>query len=164
VTDSPQHGAPDSRWQPSRYQHYPSPGSYVDPTAPPTNRRHAYGAVGFGALVAAALAYVGLADPHNPHLLFPLCPFKLLTGWNCPACGGLRMVHDVLHGDLAAAVSDNVFLIVGLPMLTVWIVLRRHRDSMLPMPAVATIVAAAIAWTVLRNLPGFPLIPTVTGG
>jgi hypothetical protein len=75
------------------------------------------------------------------------------------------MVHDVLHGDLVAAVTDNVFLVVGLPMLTVWILLRRrHRDPMLPIPAVVTIAAAAIAWTVLRNLPGFPLIPTVTGG
>jgi hypothetical protein len=163
VTDSPQHSAPDPRRQPSGYPQYAPPGSYVDPTAPPTNRRHAYGAVSCAALLAAAVAYVGLADPHNPHSLFPLCPFKLLTGWNCPACGGLRMVHDVLHGDLSAAVADNVFLIVGLPMLTVWIVLRRRqRDSMLP--AVATIAAAAIVWTVLRNLPDFPLIPTVTGG
>ncbi len=28
-----------------------------------------------------------------------------------PACGGLRMVHDVLHGDLAAAINDNVVLL-----------------------------------------------------
>ena len=27
-----------------------------------------------------------------------------------------------------------------------------------------TIVAVMVAWTVLRNLPGFPLIPTVLGG
>ncbi|BBY08559.1 hypothetical protein MNVI_38770 [Mycobacterium noviomagense] len=132
---------------------------------PSTTRRRLYGAVGSSALLAAFTTYVGLADPHNPHSLFPLCPFKLLTGWNCPACGGLRMVHDVLHGDLLAAVSDNIFLIVGLPMLTVWILLRRrHQNAVLPIAAVATIAAAAIAWTVLRNLPGFPLIPTVTGG
>jgi hypothetical protein len=131
----------------------------------PTNRRHAYGAVGSGALLAAAVAYVGLADPHSPHSLFPLCPFKLLTGWNCPVCGGLRMVYDVLHGDLVTAVTDNVFLLAGLPMLVVWILLRRrHQAPVLPIPAVVTITAVAIAWTVLRNLPGFPLIPAVTGG
>lgn len=137
----------------------------MERSLPPTKPRHAYGAVGSGALLAAGVAYVGLADPHNAHSLFPLCPFKFLTGWNCPACGGLRMVHDVLHGDLAGAVTDNVFLIVGLPMLVVWILLRRrHQASPLPVPAVVTIAAVAIAWTVLRNLPGFPLIPTVTGG
>ena len=32
------------------------------------------------------------------------------------------------------------------------------------MPAVLTIVVATVAWTVLRNLPGFPLVPTVLGG
>jgi hypothetical protein len=32
------------------------------------------------------------------------------------------------------------------------------------MPAVVTFAVATIAWTVLRNLPGFPLVPTVFGG
>ena len=31
------------------------------------------------------------------------------------------MTHDLLHGDLAAAVVDNVFLLVGLPMLLAWL-------------------------------------------
>ena len=78
-------------------------------------------ALGTGAALAAGLAYIGLADPHRPGSLFPPCPFKLLTGWNCPACGGLRMIHDLLHGDLAAAVVDNVVLLVGLPMLAFWV-------------------------------------------
>jgi len=115
-------------------------------------------------LVTAAVTYLVLVDPHNPHSLFPLCPFKALTGWNCPMCGGLRMLHDVLHADLAAAVADNVFLLVGLPMLAAWILPRRRQHPVLPIPAVLTVAAAAIAWTVLRNLPGFPLVPTVTGG
>ena len=36
------------------------------------------------------------------------------------------MIHDVLHGDLAAAITDNVFLLVGIPMLAGWILLRRR--------------------------------------
>ncbi|EUA35181.1 DUF2752 domain-containing protein [Mycobacterium xenopi] len=129
-----------------------------------SGRRGLPALLGCGALLTAAVAYIGLVDPHNPHSLFPLCPFKALTGWNCPICGGLRMLHDVLHADLAAAVADNAFLLVGLPMLGTWIFLRRRRDPVLPIPAVLTIAAAAIAWTVLRNLSGFPLVPTVTGG
>ena len=66
-------------------------------------------------MLVGGLAYVGLGDPHRPDFVFPACPFKALTGWNCPGCGGLRMTHDLLHGDLAAAVVDNVFLLVGLP-------------------------------------------------
>jgi hypothetical protein len=128
-------------------------------------RRRLYGAVGSGVLLAGALGYVGLVDPHNTNSAYPLCPFKMLTGWNCPFCGGLRMTHDLLHGDLAASINDNVFLLVGIPLLAGWIVMRRRGgQSPMPMPAVVTIVVAAIAWTVLRNLPGFPLAPTILSG
>ena len=129
------------------------------------HRLRLYAAAGTGALVAGALGYVGLADPHNTNSVYPLCPFKWLTGWNCPFCGGLRMAHDLLHGDLAASISDNVFLLVGIPMLAGWVLIRRRHDQRLfPIPAVVTITVAAVAWTVLRNLPGFPLVPTILSG
>jgi hypothetical protein len=125
-------------------------------------RRRWLPALGAGALLVGAVGYVGLVDPHKPDSVFPMCPFRLLTGWNCPACGGLRMVHDVLHGDLAAAISDNVFLLVAIPVLAGWVVLRRRSGkSWLSLPAAATFVIATLAWTVLRNLPGFPLVPTL---
>ena len=125
-------------------------------------RRLLYPALGAGALLVGALGYVGLVDPHKPDSVFPICPFRLLTGWNCPACGGLRMVHDVLHGDLAAAISDNAFLLVGIPVLAGWILLRRRSGkSLFSAPAVATLMIATLAWTVVRNLPGFPLVPTL---
>jgi len=117
---------------------------------------------GTGALAAGALAYIGLVDPHRPGAVFPGCPFKMLTGWNCPACGGLRMTHDLLHGDVPAAVVDNVFLLIGLPLLALWSVWRvRRAERVFPPLAIAIITVAVIAWTVLRNLPGFPLVPTV---
>jgi hypothetical protein len=124
-----------------------------------------YGAVAAGAAVAGALAYVGLGDPHSPGFLFPACPFKAMTGLLCPGCGGLRMTHDVLHGDLGAAVVDNVFLLVGLPMLLAWVLIRRRmRKPSMTTPALLVIGTAVITWTVVRNLPGFPLIPTLLGG
>ena len=129
-------------------------------------RGRLYGAAASGALLAGALGYIGLVDPHNTNSVYPQCPFKMLTGWNCPFCGGLRMTHDLLHGDLAASINDNVFL------------LRRHPgvdrlDGAAPPPwpvtaavpaAWVTIVVATFAWTVLRNLPGFPLVPTILSG
>jgi hypothetical protein len=146
VTDPCQHGAapvgsrPAGRWY----------------------RRRLYAALGSGAVLAGAVGYVGLVDPHKPDSVFPVCPFRLLTGWNCPACGGLRMVHDVLHGDLAAAITDNVFLLIGIPMLAGWVLLRRRSGKhLLPVPALASVLVAMVAWTVLRNLPGFPLVPTL---
>lgn len=132
-----------------------------------TNRRRTRLLVGAGTGVAlaAALVYIGLVDPHLPGSLFPPCPFKLLTGWNCPACGGLRMMHDLLHGDIAAAVVDNVFLLIGLPLLALWVFTRRRRDRPVVTPAaMVTLCVVTIAWTIVRNLPGFPLIPTLLNG
>ena len=129
-----------------------------------TERTKVLGGLGAGVLALGALAYVGVADPHRPGSVFPPCPFKLLTGWNCPACGGLRMTHDVLHGDIAAAVVDNVFLLIGLPLLAAWVLWRRRHGQRALTPAVGVLIAvAALAWTVVRNAPGFPLVPTILG-
>jgi hypothetical protein len=135
------------------------------PSATVSGRARWYGALGTGGLLGGALAYIGLADPHKPHFVFPACPFKLLTGWNCPACGGLRMTHDLLHGDLATAVMDNIFLLVGLPALLAWVLVRwRTGRPIFTMPAIIVITVLAVTWTVIRNLPGFPLIPTLVDG
>jgi hypothetical protein len=134
----------------------------MEPRARSGNLALRHAALGGGALLAGALAYIGLADPHRPGFLFPPCPFKLLTGWDCPGCGGLRMTHDLLHGDIAAAVVDNVFALAGLPLLLGWVVVRRRSGKQVFTPSVvAVIVVAATAWTVVRNLPGFPLVPTL---
>lgn len=126
------------------------------------SRTRHYGVLGAGALAAGALTYVGVVDPHRPGSVFPPCPFRLLTGWNCPACGGLRMTHDLLHGDLSAAVVDNVFLLAGLPLLALWWLWRRRQGRPAFTPAVIVVITvAAVVWTVVRNLPGFPLVPTI---
>ncbi|NBQ43016.1 MAG: DUF2752 domain-containing protein [Mycobacteriaceae bacterium] len=121
-----------------------------------------YGGLGVGALGAGALAYVGLVDPHRPDSLYPPCPFRMLTGWYCPACGGLRMTHDLLHGHVAAAATDNIVALIGLPLLLIWAMSRIGSGRKVITPAVLIVIAViAVVWTVLRNLPGFPLVPTV---
>jgi hypothetical protein len=130
-----------------------------------SNRGRLFGALGTGAVVLGGLAYVGIGDPHSPRFLFPACPFKALTGLDCPGCGGLRMTHDVLHGDLAAAAADNIFLLVGLPLLFGWMLVRwRRGETLMTKSVLAVIIVAAISWTVVRNLPGFPLVPTLLQG
>lgn len=135
----------------------------MEPSGPTSTKTQRYSLLAGGALGAGALAYIGVADPHRPGFLFPGCPFKALTGWNCPACGGLRMTHDLLHGDVGAAVVDNVFALVGLPALAVWLLVRwRLGKALFPLPAVVIIAVSVVVWTVVRNLPGFPLVPTLT--
>ena len=42
------------------------------------------------------------------------CPFRALTGWDCPLCGGTRMGDALLHGDVLAAFGYNPLALIGL--------------------------------------------------
>jgi hypothetical protein len=43
-----------------------------------------------------------------------------------------------------------------------WALLRHRRGKTpLTLSATAAIVSTLLAWTVVRNLPGFPLVPTL---
>jgi hypothetical protein len=138
-----------------------------DTSSQPTPKQHGrlYAAAGSAVALGGALLYIGVADPHSPDSVYPQCPFKWLTGWNCPACGGLRMTHDLLHGHLTASINDNAFLLIAIPVLAAWVLVRRYRgQSWLPIPTMITVLVTMSAWTVVRNLPGFPLMPTVLSG
>ncbi|MGH8970052.1 MAG: DUF2752 domain-containing protein [Actinomycetes bacterium] len=117
--------------------------------------------------VAAALGYLALVDPHQAGR-YPVCPFHALTGLWCPGCGGLRATHDLLHGDIAAAVGQNALLVLGVPVLALlwWWRWRpaagRSAADRQPQAVPATLVLAVIAlsFAVVRNLPvGAALAP-----
>ena len=130
-----------------------------------TRLRLVRGWVAAGSLVALGLGYLAIANPHDPSVVMPKCPTKLLTGLDCPGCGGLRMTHDLLHGDLVGAAHSNLFLLLMLPVvaLLLWRGTRARWQGM-PLrlaPAVGyAILAVALVFTVVRNLPGWPLPPT----
>jgi hypothetical protein len=62
--------------------------------------------------VAAGIAVLSLFDPAK-HSFYPYCLFHRLTGLNCPGCGGLRALHQLLHGHLAAACRFNALVVLG---------------------------------------------------
>ena len=112
---------------------------------------------------AAVLASATLNDPHRPHRLIR-CPVKAVTGLDCPGCGGLRMLHDLLHGRLRLATHDNPFLLVaGLPLgvLMVRTLMRGPEVEPVPTRMATGLGAAAVGWALIRNLPGWPLKPLV---
>lgn len=117
-------------------------------------------ALTIGALSAATLA-LHVRDPHEKGS-WGFCPTALL-GISCPGCGGLRAVNDLTDGDVAAAASSNLLLVVGAPfavvLLALWTV-ARWRGEPMPRPPegarrVLTWLAAGVAlgFTVLRNTP-----------
>jgi Protein of unknown function (DUF2752) len=107
----------------------------------------------------AVLLY--LVNPHRHQVFFP-CPLHATTGLYCPACGGLRMVHDVLHGDFVLALHDNALALAavaaGLAAWLYWTVclLRGRPAQVRPSWLSPAIILALVVWTVVRNLPWSP--------
>lgn len=114
-------------------------------------------------LVSGTTMALRFRDPHVQGS-WGLCPFKALTGWDCPGCGSLRAVNDLTHGDVVAAASSNLVLVLAIPLVVgVW-ALWVHRtwtgESRRPArPRTAAVLALgtlllAVAFTVVRNTSG----------
>ncbi|MCQ4212156.1 DUF2752 domain-containing protein [Streptomyces longispororuber] len=114
-----------------------------------------------GVLVAGAAGalYLYGTNPHEAGHWLPRCPFRLVTGQLCPACGGTRMVYDLMHGQFTAAWHDNRLLLLTAPfalaLLGRWAyegVRGRRWQPAFPPRAQAAILVVAVVWTVLRNV------------
>lgn len=94
----------------------------------------------------------------------PPCPILRLTGFICPGCGGQRMLLSLLRGDISGAFRHNPLLFLLLPLgaaYALWEAIRYVRGKR-PLwkgrgfvPALAAVLFVTLAFTVLRNLPGF---------
>jgi Protein of unknown function (DUF2752) len=118
------------------------------------------------ALALAGCAYLGWQDPYTRGALVPQCPTKLLTGLDCPFCGGLRMVRSLTSGQWSAAAHDNLLLLVSLPFLLLvwarWLVAGLGGPAFEPRLSRRTVIVLAVVgvlWMVVRNLPVWPLHP-----
>ncbi|MET9907367.1 DUF2752 domain-containing protein [Streptomyces sp. NPDC006476] len=96
-----------------------------------------------------------LGDPTRPGR-FPTCPFRALTGLDCPGCGSLRALYDLAHGHVVAALDHNAFLVVFLPFgALVWLrAVTGGRSPSRVLPGWVWLALVA-AWGVIRNLPVF---------
>ena len=114
-------------------------------------------------LVALSMAGAGavlfLFNPAQ-HAFYPFCLFYRSTGLLCPGCGGLRAIHQLLHGHLTAAFRFNSLFVCSLPFIA-WLSARR---LLAKVRSEATPVLVRPVWLwlgfvvlvtfgVLRNLP-----------
>jgi hypothetical protein len=111
-------------------------------------------------LMVGGIVVYTLFDP-NKSVWMPKCPFRLLTGWNCPACGLQRALHALLHGKFAEALSYNYFFVVSIPYVIALFVaeaLKRipRGDNFIRAvehPVLARMyIILFIAWGIIRNL------------
>ncbi|MER5429636.1 DUF2752 domain-containing protein [Streptomyces sp. NPDC002588] len=108
---------------------------------------------------AAGSAYLYVTNPHDGGHILPQCPFRLVTGLLCPACGGTRMAYDLMHGDFAQAWLDNRVLLLASPyalaLLARWIWEGLHGRSWHPKLSrrgLAVVLGIAVTWTAVRNV------------
>lgn len=114
------------------------------------------------AVAAIVIATVWRVDPEGA-VWMPKCTIKLLTGYDCPGCGATRALHAALHGNFAAALRYNFFLIAGLGYALLvgaatWIPqLRAHeklRRAALGRRAAWIYITLFFVWWVARNILG----------
>jgi len=117
-----------------------------------------------GATAIGGGAVVFFFNP-SAHGFYPICLFHKLTGWNCPGCGGTRSLYALLHGNFALALKDNALFVLLLPAVVLrgaWFnakkILRRPAGQFFPAKFLWVLLAIAVVFTVLRNLPAFAFL------
>ncbi len=120
-----------------------------------------------GGLGLASCAALALVDPTGGP---PTCPLKALTGLDCPFCGGLRGTHELLTGNVGAAFDQNLLLplfLVGAALAwLLWVRVSRSGRGRVwwgGRTAAVTVSVALLAFTVVRNLPDIPYLPSGLG-
>lgn len=111
-------------------------------------------AIGALCAVAAYCAFCLLTDA------MPRCPFKWLTGLDCPGCGSQRAVRALLAGHPLQAWGYNLLLPPMLAYLSAILLLPLCRDRrarsvyqrLTSSDVIWGIAAAVILWWVIRNL------------
>lgn len=93
---------------------------------------------------------------------FPLrCPWNLLTGTQCPACGFQRALYALLHGDIWNAIRYNYFFVFSIPyallaVLATWYNYRhafdRLRIIIYHRYTLRAYIVMYLGWWIVRNL------------
>lgn len=111
-----------------------------------------------GAATVAATAVLRVRTPYAPGS-YGVCPSVALFGVWCPACGGLRAVHELATSDVGAAFAMNPLFVLAVPvLLTLWAwwllgTLDRGRPLRLSTGAAWATLAVLVVFGVARNVP-----------
>jgi hypothetical protein len=113
-------------------------------------------------VVLIGLLVLFFFDPAR-HSFYPFCLFKKVTGYDCPGCGGLRALHELLRGDIGGAFRLNALVVVALPAVMIWLAWRwRKQGQSRPLSGRTVLVLAwvltmgLVLFGILRNLPLWP--------
>ena len=108
-------------------------------------------------LAVSAALILFFCDPVRVPI-YPQCLFYQVTGLDCPGCGSLRAMHALLHGNIAAALHFNAFLVLSLPLFAglgfVFLRGRKTASAFRIKPVWLWLYLAALAiFAIARDLP-----------
>jgi Protein of unknown function (DUF2752) len=112
-------------------------------------------------LALSITAFYFFWNPAETHFL-PSCPFKNITGFYCPGCGGQRAFHALLHGDFIEAFHDNLLIFIVVPIAFYKIILEMNGSAsndvfILKDGEIWIFLSLLFFFTILRNVPLYPL-------
>ena len=97
---------------------------------------------------------------------FPKCPFRFMTGLQCPGCGSTRACYQLLHLHPVAAFKLNPLFMVTLPFI-VYGFLGFTRSAITGKPQRRIFIPSIYLWTwlalmiffwIFRNTPWYPFV------
>lgn len=120
-------------------------------------------AVAYLTCAAVSLFILYFINPTETIVFIP-CYFHALTGLYCPACGGLRATHYLLHGKFYEALDANLLIVIFIPILIYLLFYNftlfvfNKETPKIPTGKFAITLGFVILLTfgILRNLDGHP--------
>ena len=113
------------------------------------------------AIFIVLIIIYGKLNPESSKL-FPKCPFRVLTGYECPGCGSQRAVHYLLNLEIKNAIQANALLVLSIPYILLLVLAELLKSKskffmilhkiLYSTKAIWTVLAIIVIWWIARNL------------
>lgn len=117
--------------------------------------------------IAAGAILLFFLNPTGPAThFFPKCPFRMLTGWQCPGCGTTRGLYQLVHLHPIAAFKLNPLMMLTLPFIVYGLLgftmsaIRGTPQRRIFIPPIYLWgwLALLIFFWIFRNTPWYPFV------
>lgn len=105
-------------------------------------------------------------NPSKSSFFLP-CPFKLVSGYNCPGCGSQRAIHQLVHGNISGAFRLNPLMVLSLPLIFYGLGTKAHNylynstvrfNLFYNKIFIYGYFSLAVVYWVVRNLSFYPFV------